>query len=213
MIPFESFLKMYRSIGWSFSLMLMIYQIPAQAITHGNKSFSQYLIQTGIDLSAQHDADSLVQVPAAIAQNPTPNPIFRPIFPALKYTARMPILLPGYIPEGEQPNQIHAILETVTPKSYEILLVFTEDCRGGDACRLGHISGNIIRSKTRLAGKSLALREGRTGYFINAKCGANCSDATLTWDQNGHRYRVAIKAGSAAMLLRMANSAIVNGPL
>lgn len=39
-------------------------------------------------------------------------------------------------------------------------------------------------------------------------CGANCSDATLTWRQQGVQYVVGLKAGDRTSLIKMANSAI-----
>jgi len=152
--------------------------------------------------------------PSAVARTPKPNPIFRPIFPALKYQTKVPILLPGYVPEADQSNPVFAILEAGTRSKYQILLAFTEDCQGGNACRLGEVSGETIPAPASpLKGETVALTESKTGYFVESRCGANCSDSTLTWGQTGHRYTVAIKAGSQATLIKMANSAIANGSL
>jgi hypothetical protein len=152
--------------------------------------------------------------PSAVAKSPAPNPIFRPIFPALKYQTQIPILLPEYVPESEQPNQVYAILKQATRSNYQILLAFTEDCQGGTACRLGEISGKTINPQTpTLKGQAVLLNESIKGYFVESKCGANCLDATLTWEQAKHHYTVAIKAGRKATLVKMANSAIANRPL
>jgi hypothetical protein len=148
-----------------------------------------------------------------IAQTPRPNPVFRPIFPALKAQTQVPVFLPGDIPGVEQSESLYAILESATASSYQILLAFTENCNGGNACRLGSISGQRGTEPSSLEGQSVALRDSITGYFVEATCGANCSDATLTWEQDGYRYTVGIKAGDEADLVEMANSAIANGAL
>ena len=152
--------------------------------------------------------------PSAVARTPKPNPIFRPIFPALKYQTKVPILLPGYVPGADQSDPVFAILEAGTHSKYQILLAFTEDCQGGNACRLGEILGETIPAQASpLKGETVSLNEGMTGYFVESKCGANCSDSTLTWEQTGHRYTVGIKAGRKAELVKIANSAIALMPL
>lgn len=139
----------------------------------------------------------------------SPHPIFSSILPILKAQTKLPIRLPTYIPESDGPNPIYAIIETATASEYQIMLAFTKDCTGGTACRLGYISAAANTAKTpALMGKTIVLAEGITGYFTDAVCGANCSDATLVWEQNSVRYTVAIKAGKVATLVKMANSAI-----
>jgi hypothetical protein len=134
---------------------------------------------------------------------------FESILPTLLSKTQIPILLPTYIPGESDSSRIYALPESITTSKYIILLAYTEDCTGGTACRLGEVSGEQITSKKPpLKGDMISLEKGLTGYFTGATCGANCSDATLTWEQNGSRYMVAIKAGSVEILTRMANSAI-----
>lgn len=138
-----------------------------------------------------------------------PHPIFRKILSELKGQTELPIRLPTYIPESDGPNPIYALLVTANASEYQIRLAFTADCTGGNACRLGSTFAEVIRPQSPvLTGKVIALANGITGYFTDATCGANCSDATLTWEQNSVRYTVAIKAGKVATLVKMANSAI-----
>jgi hypothetical protein len=140
---------------------------------------------------------------------PQPHAVFKSIIPKLKQKSQIKILLPTYIPESDGANPIYAILETVTPKKYDILLGFTPDCTGGTACRLGVVSAEAVTKKTpRLTGKPVALAKGITGYFVDFRCGANCSDATLSWRQQGVQYSIGLKAGKRAELVKMANSAI-----
>lgn len=138
-----------------------------------------------------------------------PNPIFQPILSDLENKTKIAVSVPKYIPESNEPNPIYALVEKITPSTYQILLAFTEDCTGGTACRLGSISGEAISSKNPvLNGEKVFLASNITGYFTDAMCGANCSDSTLVWEQNDVRYTVALKAGKLETLVKIANSAI-----
>jgi hypothetical protein len=138
-----------------------------------------------------------------------PNRVFQPILPKLKQKTKIRILLPNYVPESDGQNRLYAILETATKNKYEILLGFSPDCQGGTACRLGFVAGEAVTSTTPpLSGKPVPLAKGMTGYFEDSRCGANCSDATLTWRQRGIQYTVGIKAGDRTSLIKMANSVI-----
>ncbi|MDZ7962043.1 MAG: hypothetical protein RMY34_29945 [Aulosira sp. DedQUE10] len=151
--------------------------------------------------------------PQKIAQSQTvnsqPHPVFKAILPKLKQKSQIRILLPRFIPESDGENPIYAIVENATLKKYEILLGFSPDCTGGTACRLGVVTAEAVTRKTpRLAGKAVSLAKGITGYFVDFSCGANCSDATLSWRQQGVQYTIGLKAGDRASLVKMANSAI-----
>ncbi|MEH1767159.1 MAG: hypothetical protein V7L27_29480 [Nostoc sp.] len=135
--------------------------------------------------------------------------IFKTILPKLKQKTQIKILLPKFIPESDGENPIYAIIEAATKNNYDILLGFSPDCSGGTACRLGVLSAEAVTRKTpRLTGKPVSLAKGITGYFVDFACGANCSDATLTWRQQGVQYIVGLKAGDRTSLIKMANSAI-----
>lgn len=138
-----------------------------------------------------------------------PHPVFKSILPKLKKNTKIRILLPNYIPglEGESP--LYAIIETVNKNKYDILLGFSPDCTGGTACRFGMISAEAINSKTpKLTGKAVSLAKGKTAYFVDAKCGANCSDSTLTWREKGIQYTIGLKAGKQQDLVEIAKSVI-----
>ncbi|MEH2161309.1 MAG: hypothetical protein V7K38_09715 [Nostoc sp.] len=138
-----------------------------------------------------------------------PHPVFKSILPKLNQKTQIRILLPKFIPESDGENPIYANIETATPKNYEILLAFTPDCYGASACRLGAVTAEAVTHKTpRLTGKRVSLAKGFTGYFVDFTCGAGCSDATLTWRQQGVQYVVGLKAGDRTSLIKMANSAI-----
>lgn len=136
------------------------------------------------------------------------NPVFNPVLPSLKNQTQIPVILPKYVPASEGTTPVYATLETADPSHYSIILGFTENCNGGTACRLGTISAEPRTTETAPTGEPVSLANGITGYFTEATCGANCSDATVSWEQNGNVYTVGIKAGKQATLVEMANSAI-----
>jgi len=164
----------------------------------------------GLAIANVKDQSQLIKYGKGHRVNGQINPIFKPILPQLKQKTQIKILLPQYIPESDGENPIYAIIETATRNQYEILLGFLPDCNGGTACRLGFVSAEAVTLKTpRLTGKPVSLGRSVTGYFLPSYCGANCSDATLTWRQKGVQYVVGIKAGDRATLVKMANSAIL----
>lgn len=169
------------------------------------------------DATGQSPKPTTPSTGGAIAQTPTPNqprptqpdianPIFTEVVPELTAETNVPVVLPTYVPnDGQSP--VYAVLESATPSQYSVILGYSEDCQGGTACRLGTVTAESATS-TPLAGEKVGLVNGVTGYFTEATCGANCSDATLSWEQNGNRYTVGIKAGEVETLVKMANSAI-----
>ncbi|MBD2138120.1 hypothetical protein H6F32_11085 [Anabaena sp. FACHB-1237] len=164
------------------------------------------------NLTIAAEKNQVVNNSQKIAQqkaNSQPHPVFKSILPKLKQTTKIKIFLPTYIPESDRPNPIYAILETVSKDKYEILLGFSPDCSGGSACRLGMITAEAVTAKTpKLTGKSILLRKGITSYFIESRCGANCSDGTLSWREKGVQYSVGIKAGDRNTLIKIAKSVV-----
>ncbi len=147
---------------------------------------------------------AVIASPPKYAQS---NSIFNPILPQLKQKTRIKIRLPKYIPGASGENRLYAIIETATRNKYEIILGFTRDCNGGNACSFGSVSAQAITEKTpRPSGKAVLLSQKIIGYFIAAQCGANCSDSTITWQQQGVQYTVGLKAGDRSSLIKMANS-------
>ncbi|HHP7232303.1 MAG TPA: hypothetical protein ACFCUY_15760 [Xenococcaceae cyanobacterium] len=139
-----------------------------------------------------------------------PQAIFRELLPKLEAQTRLPIRLPSYIPESDSSYPLYAHLESANASKYQIQLVFTEDCTGETACYLGSIVAEAVTSQSpALRGKTMALADDITGYFRDATCGANCSDATLIWEQNSVRYTIALKAGRLETLIKMANSMVL----
>ena len=117
--------------------------------------------------------------------------------------------LPTYLATELETNPLYAIVETATPEHYELQVAFTRDCSGGNACHYGTVSGQVVKQAvSRKKGKAVSLAKGVTGYFVDAKCGANCPDSILVWMEDGYRYTIGIKAADMETLIKVANSAI-----
>jgi hypothetical protein len=59
---------------------------------------------------------------------------------------------------------------------------------------------------------SVSLSQAIEGYYTPFACGANCNAAysSVIWDQQGYRYRMAIKMGKKSEVLELVNAAIEN---
>ena len=147
-----------------------------------------------------------------LSQSSADGAIFERALQVLRQKTRVPLKLPTYLAAEEETYPLNAIIEFAAPKRYELQLAFTPDCTGGNACRYGLVSGQAVgRKAKRMRGKAVKLARGITGYFIDAECGANCSDSTLSWQEGGYRYTVGIKAANVETLRKVANSAIESG--
>jgi hypothetical protein len=62
----------------------------------------------------------------------------------------------------------------------------------------------------------VALSNGRTGWFTPTGCGASCSAPQIQWRERGKLYTIQARVGTQSTerreLIRLANSAIINGP-
>ncbi|MCU0542027.1 MAG: DUF4367 domain-containing protein [Oscillatoriaceae cyanobacterium Prado104] len=129
----------------------------------------------------------------------------------LKGKTQVPIFIPSSIPVSQKLYyQTQAKAD-----SYTIFLEFTPDCRGAGACTLGEIRAQKggefsikIEGVTKTL-KNVQLAGGIKGVFHNG-CGAYCT-ANLEWKNRGFMYTVAIRNGSEADLIKIANSAIQAG--
>ena len=143
------------------------------------------------------------------AQTTSSGAIFDKVLQPLRQRTRVPLRLPSYLATESETSPLYAIIMTATSKRYELQLAFTPDCDGENVCRYGMVSGIVAPPRPkRPPGKPVKLMRGITGYFIDAKCDRTCSDSTLTWQQDGHRYVVGIKAADIDTLRKVANSAI-----
>lgn len=115
--------------------------------------------------------------------------VFAPLLSTLERRTRVPLRLPTYLATDDEQHPLFAIVQVARRSRYEILLAFTQHCSGGNACRYGIVSGRRVGSGGRVRGRPVQLAQGVRGSFVNATCGAVCSDSTLTWDQDGFATR------------------------
>jgi hypothetical protein len=165
---------------------------------------------------------------------PNATTVFDSVLPQLQRQSKTPIFLPSYIPASGQRQPapatkltVYAALPQPQPKlGYDLVLGYTPDCTGGNACRLGSVRGipkpvqsieefysstkspALKRPGSQEISGPVSLSKGIQGWFIPSTCGANCSDALVVWDDGSYRYSVGIKVGDKASLVQMANSAI-----
>lgn len=140
-------------------------------------------------------------------------PLFQPLLKPLKDQAFIQILLPTDI-EGADPAQLYSSIEKLDSDVYIIRMEYTPDCNGGNACDYGSLTALLVGiDHTPLTGTKVALANGRTGYYKEAPCGASCGEATITWEQGQVHYTFGSKATGQDGLVKMVNSAILNGPV
>lgn len=159
-------------------------------------------------------AATVLQTAAGTATDVTALPIWSPVIPQLRERVHIPLMLPSILPGDAQPERPgrppdgDAFVQDVTARSYSIALG-APGCRGAHACTDADVSG--VRGAAMPKGKRIILARGVAGIYTAATCGANCGDATVTWQMKGAVYAVGEKAGRLEELLPAANSAIKNG--
>jgi len=164
------------------------------------------IVSLGV-LVAQPAVPSIGGVAGAAGARAGVSSVFVGIVPQLRQTG-VPLLLPTKFPIAHP----FAVLGPTKPGSYVIDLGYVPACNG-HACELGHLAAKKAPAPFHAPhGASVRLVKGRTGYFVNFKCGASCGDAFLRFDYSGYRYTFALKAGSEKQLVAWANSALTAGP-
>jgi hypothetical protein len=82
-------------------------------------------------------------------------------------------------------------------------------CNQATACFIAEFKG--VRDGRPSGRRTIRLDRGRTGYFTRGACGASCSPPSIEWRERHTRYSIQAKVPKRE-LIRMANSAIRNGP-
>jgi hypothetical protein len=136
------------------------------------------------------------------------NPVFTKALEQVREKCKIPILLPAYLANEEEPMELYAIVEKASQDSYLIPLGFSADCAGGNACRWGTIIGEKVKEEVKPKGKKVRLIRNLTGYFQAGKCGAVCSDSKIVFYQGGYKYTFGIKAAKLDTMLKVVNSAL-----
>jgi hypothetical protein len=132
--------------------------------------------------------------------------LFADQLPKLKERSAVPILLPQ-----RMPDQFDDYFPTGfgKPRRWGLQVGAVENCGGATACFIASFSA---RERGRPFGpRRVALARGRTGRFKPLTCGASCAPPTIEWRERGATYRIEAKF-RGRRLIKMANSAIRNGP-
>jgi hypothetical protein len=156
-----------------------------------------------------------------MALPPIEKPGFLPVMTVLKKKTSLRLAIPTALPKSYvDRDEFYCTVTKLKPYEYEVMIGYTVDCSGGNACRLGSLYGkrtgqNRIRGTEdyhfeRNQAKPVQLRQGITGYFVDATCGANCSDSKIFWTVKGWEYMVGLKVGSLSQVKQFAISAIEN---
>jgi hypothetical protein len=139
-----------------------------------------------------------------------PHLVQRPLV-AVKKASEIDVLLPSRL-TSDLPKLYS--LGSGRKRSYQFEIDAARHCGGANACfvasfraRSGGKPGNP---------KKVTLRGGRHGWFQPLSCGGSCAAPSLEWVQKGVLYTIEAKLGTKKterkVLIRLANSAIANGP-
>jgi len=114
----------------------------------------------------------------------------------------LPLLLPTAIPT--------AFGQTVltvdrSRGSYTATIGAVADCHASTACTFATVDGEAGHVNRR-GRRAVGLANGTTAWFEEHACGANCAgSATLVFQRAGSRYTIAVKAGTLAQTVQIAN--------
>ena len=99
-------------------------------------------------------------------------------------------------------------------RSYRFEIGAVRNCHSATACFVA--SFRARRGAKPSNPRKVTLLGGRRGYFRPLSCGASCAAPSLEWVQDGVLYTIEAKLGTKRterkILVRLANSAIANGP-
>src|SRR3954462_4581405 len=118
----------------------------------------------------------------------------------------VPILLPQtmrsdfrrHFPEGR-----------AQPGAWRFDIGAARDCNQATACFVAEFTA--LRGGRPRGRRTVRLARGRTGHYRPLSCGASCSPPSVEWRERHARYSIQAKV-TKRELLRMADSAIRNGP-
>jgi hypothetical protein len=149
---------------------------------------------------------SLLLAPSAFARTADIPKLFATQLSRAHAQTQVPILLPTtmrsdfrrFHPEGR-----------ALPSAWRFDLGAVRNCGGAGACFIAQFRG--VRGRSPSAPRTLRLTRGRTGYFRPSRCGASCAPPLIQWRERRTLYTIEAKV-TRRELVRMANSAIRNGP-
>jgi hypothetical protein len=99
-------------------------------------------------------------------------------------------------------------------KTYDIGVAAAPDCGGATACFAASFSAE--KGGKPFGRGTVTLTKGRHGRYQPLSCGGSCSPPSISWKERGVTYsiqaKVVGKPSDRALLVKMANEAIKQGP-
>lgn len=129
----------------------------------------------------------------------------------VKTQTPLPVLLPNNFYSDFDPLYPYG---GATKQSYDIGVAAAPDCNGANACFAASFSGQ--KGGSPYGRGKVTLAKGRHGRYQPLGCGASCSPPSISWKERGVTYtiqaKVVGKQTDRALLVKMANEAITQGP-
>jgi hypothetical protein len=139
-------------------------------------------------------------------------------------TVDLPDLFAGELPRVKERTSVPVLLPQTMPDDFEdyfptgfgrerrwgLQLGAVEGCGGATACFIATFEGR--KGGKPFGRRTVALARGRTGRFTPLSCGASCSPPSIEWKERGATFSIQAKVRGRRALVKMANSAIRNGP-
>ena len=150
----------------------------------------------------------LLAVTAALAAPQVDVPeLFAEQLPDVKDKTEIAVLLPQTMPDLFDEYFADA---TARKRAYDFDLAAAPDCFGANVCFVATFTGE--KGGQPSGRRRVELARGRIGRFQPLSCGASCSPPSISWRERGATYEIQAKVDRKRQLIRMANSAIRNGP-
>lgn len=132
--------------------------------------------------------------------------LFTPTVAEVKQDTKLPILLPSTLTTNER-QELFASGEGEA-RRYQFIVSTVNDCTGA-ACSTAYFGAS--KGGSVYGDRKATLANGRKGRYLPMSCGASCSPPSVVWKERGVVYEISADA-TRAQLVRMANSAIKQGP-
>jgi hypothetical protein len=142
--------------------------------------------------------------------------------------ALLPGLLTGTVTDVKQqtplpillPDNFYSDFDELYPygggdkKTYDVGVSAAPDCGGANACFAAGFSA--AKGGKPFGRGKVTLTKGRHGRYQPLSCGGSCSPPSISWKERGVTYtiqaKVVGKQSDRALLVKMANEAIRQGP-
>jgi hypothetical protein len=149
----------------------------------------------------------------ALATTPIDLPdLFSDQLPKVTARTEIAVLLPETMP-GEE-GQEYFPTGYGRARRWGLQIGAVAGCGGATACFVASFSAR--KGGRPFGPREVSLARGRTGRFKPLTCGASCSPPSIQWRERGATYSIQAHVGPKQTerrnLVRMANSAIRNGP-